>query len=375
MRSQWMRFLCVLGLAASMLAGLSGCEAMGFVSPEVAEVGALVKVEPVRHGELVRTLELSGSVEAGKSIKMVPDMPGKVKRLPVQVGDEVAQGQLLAQLDIDMAVLQRDQARAAVRLAELATAQAETEFGRAERLHQSGSLTDQQLDQARMGLEMSQQQLAQATAAAGLAGEQISGGELRAPFAGVVTSVGCEEGEFFNTMGMSPTGGGPVLVGLVNVDTLRLDLQVSDRDVARLSDEMEVHIYVDALADQLPAGGLPGTVVSVGLAADPVSRTFPVRVVADNPGRVVRAGMHARVRVVLEHRDDVLSVADDAVRVLDEQPYVMIAAGDHAKKVSVETGLHGDEGIEIVSGLAGEERVIVEGNFGLPDNALIEVAK
>ncbi len=375
MRRQWMRFLIAIGLAPAAMAGLTGCEAMGFASQEVEEVGALVEVEPVRRGELVRTLEVAGTVDAGRSIKMVPDMPGKVKSLPVQVGDEVKKGQLLARLDVDMAVLQRDQARAAVRLAELASEQAETEFGRAERLRQSGSLTEQQFDQAQTGLEMSQQQLAQATAAAGLAARQVSGSELKAPFAGVVTSVGCEEGEYFNTMGMSMSGGGPVLVGLVNLDTIRLDLQVSDRDVARLEDGMTVQIYVDAVADQLPSDGLPGTVTSVGLAADPVSRTFPVRVEADNPDRTARAGMHARVRVVLEQRDDVLSVANDAVRTLDDQPYVMVAIDDHAKKVSVETGLKGDDGIEIASGLTGDERVIVEGNFGLPDNALIEVAK
>ncbi len=375
MSGRWTAILVAILVAPAALVGLTGCEAMGFAPQEVAEVGALVEVESVRRGELIRTLELAGTVDAGQSIKMVPDMPGKVKRLPVQVGDEVTQGQLLAQLDIDMAVLQRDQARAAVRLAELGLQQAETEFGRAERLHQSGSLTEQQLDQARTGLEMSQQQLAQANAAAGLATEQISGGELRAPFAGVVTSVGCEEGEYFNTMGMSPTGGSPVLVGLVNLDTIRIDLQVSDRDVARIEEGMRVQILVDAVVDQLPAGGLEGEVVSVGLAADPMTRTFPVRVEANNPERRVRAGMHSRVLLVLESLADVLSVDEEAVRTLEGQSYVMVAQGDRASRIEVTTGMKGDQGVEIAAGLDGSEQVITKGNFGLPDQALIEVAK
>ena len=375
MRRQAMGFFGAFGCLILAVPGLTGCEAMGFASQEVAEVGALVEVEAVRRGELIRTLELAGTVDAGQSIKMVPDMPGKVKKLPVQVGDEVSQGQLLAQLDIDMAVLQRDQARAAVRLAELASEQAETEFGRAERLRQSGSLTEQQFDQARTGLEMAQQQLAQANAAAGLASVQISGGELRAPFTGVVTSVGCEEGEFFNTMGISPTGGSPVLVGLMNLDTIRIDLQVSDRDVARIREGMRVQIHVDAVADQLPASGLDGEVTIVGLAADPMTRTFPVRVEANNPERRVRAGMHSRVLLVLESRDDVLAVSEEAVRTLEEQSYVMVAVGDRAHRVVVTTGMDGDQGVEIVSGLDGSEQVITKGNFGLPNEALIEVAK
>jgi RND family efflux transporter MFP subunit len=226
-----------------------------------------------------------------------------------------------------------------------------------------------------MGLEMSQQQLAQATAAAGLAGEQISGGELRAPFAGVVTSVGCEEGEFFNTMGMSPTGGSPVLVSLVNLDTIRVDVEASDRDVGRLAEGMRARIRVDSVADQLSDAGIEGTVEYVSLAADPMTRTFPVRVVADNPEHVIRAGMHARVRLVLERRDAAMYVPDEAVRETEGQSYVMVAQGTVARRRPVETGLVGDQGTEITTGLQAGELVVVAGNFGLPDEALIEVAQ
>ena len=84
----------------------------------------------------------------------MPDLPGKVARIPVRVGDTVAKGQLLAQLDVDMATLQRDQATAARRLAELGVETAQRELDRAQRLHERGSLTDQQLDQASSALEI-----------------------------------------------------------------------------------------------------------------------------------------------------------------------------------------------------------------------------
>lgn len=365
----------VLAACCGLLAAGSGCEAMGFTTGEVEQVGALVKVEPVLSGTLERTLELTGNIEAGQSIRMVPDMPGKVIRLPVQIGDEVEKGQLLARLDVDMAALQAQQADAAVKLAKLGVETSEREFGRAEQLKASGSMTDQQYDQVKAQMEMTQQQLAQAQAAKGLANKQISGGSLYAPFAGVVTEVGCEQGELFNPMGMSMSGQAPALVAMVNLDTIRLDLQVSDQDVSKLQQGIVVHIHVDTLADQLPEGGIEGKVEFIGLAADPVSRTFPVRVVADNPDHVVRAGLHARVRLVLEAKAGTLAVADEAVREINGQPYLMVTDGDHARRVAVETGLDGDQGIEILSGLTGDELVVVEGNFGLPDGALIEVAQ
>ena len=367
--------IALLSVWMLIVGALAGCDALGIGGSKLEEVGALVTVEPVGSGYLERSLELSGSVEAGRSVKLVPDMPGKVKSLPVQVGDEVKKGALLARQDTDMARLQADQAEAAVRLAELGLETAEREFSRAERLHQSGTLTDQQFDQARAGFEMAEQQLAQATAMKGLANEQVSGGVLRAPFDGTVTSVGCEEGEYFNPMGMSPTGGSPVLISLVNLDTIRMDLEVSDQDIGRLVEGMGARIFVDAVADLLPADGIEGKVEYVGRAADPMTRTFPVRVLADNPDGVVRAGMHGRVRLVLERQDDTLYVDDEAVRVAEDQPYVMVAEGNVARRRPVKTGLVGDQGTEILSGLQAGEQVIVEGNFGLPDEALIEVTQ
>ncbi len=373
-RTLWNTAALVAASWALLSAG-TGCEAMGFTTGEVQEVGALVEVAPVQQGTLERTLELTGTIEAGQSIRMVPDMPGKVIRLPVQIGDEVEKGQLLARLDTDMAALQAQQADAAVKLAKLGVETAEREFGRAEQLKASGSMTQQQYDGVKAQMEMAQQQLAQAQAAKGLANKQISGGALYAPFPGVVTEVGCEQGEYFNPMGMSMTGESLALVALINLDTIRLDLQVADEDVGKLAEGIKVHILVDSIADRLPEGGIEGTVEFIGLAADPTSRTFPVRVVADNPDRVVRAGLHARVRLVLDAKDDVLSVPDEAVRELNGQPYVMVAEGTTARRINVETGLAGDSGTEIVSGLSGDEQVIVEGNFGLPDGALIEVAQ
>ncbi len=339
------------------------------------ELRAYVRLEPVLHGELMRTLEVSGTVQAGHAVDLVPDIPGKVERLPVKVGQRVAQGDLLARLDVDVAALQRDQAAAAVALAELGAETAERGYARASTLHQQQSLTQEQFEQAQAGLQMAQLQVKQARAALGLARQQVDGGVLRAPFAGVVSSIACEEGEYFNPMTISPMGGPQGLVGLVDLDSIKIDLQVADRDVARLSAGMEARIFVDALAERLPAAGVVGSVESVGLAADPVSRTFPVRVVADNPDHLVLAGTHARVRLVLDGRSETMAVAEAAVREVEGQAYVMVVEGERARTRPVELGLHGDDGVEVLSGLSGNEQVVVEGNFGLEDGALVEVSR
>lgn len=361
-------------LALTTVPVFSGCFDQGEASAELDELRAYVRVEPVTRGELMHTLEITGTVQAAHQVDLVTDLPGKLESVPVRVGQQVSRGQLLVQLDTDVAALQLEQADAAVKLAELGFVSATRDFSRMVVLHDKGSLADQPFEQAQAGMEMAELQLQQAQAMRGLAREQVQGGRLLAPFDGVVTYIAGEEGEYFNPMTVSPMAGLPGLVGLVDPSGIKLDLQVADADVGRLQEGMQARVFVDALGDRIPEGGVVGRVESVGLAADATSRTFPVRVGAENPDRAVLAGTHARVRLVLESQADVLHVPEEAVRGGEGASYVMVLDGERARKVEVATGLRGDAGVEIIDGLQGGELVVVEGNFGLADGALVEVS-
>lgn len=372
LRSALTTLLAVPLLALPLL--LSGCPPETTeAAVEAAETRTFVRTGKPEHRDLIRTLELTGIVQAAREADLVTGIPGKIDRLPVRVGQKVRKGDLLARLDTDMASLQADQAAAAVALAELGLETARREYDRAASLHGQGGLSSQLFEQAEAGTQMAEQQLAQARAARGLAAEQVEGGRLLAPFSGVVTYVAQEEGEYFNPMTVNPMAGPAGLIGLVDPSGIKIDLQVADRDVGRFAAGMETRIFVDALADRLPADGVAGTVESVGVAADASSRTFPVRVVADNSDGAVLAGTHARVRLVLDRQTDALVVPDAAVVRAEEGTRVMVIRGERVLYVPVEIGLEGDDGIHIAGGLQGDELIVIEGNLGLPDNALIEI--
>ncbi|MBW2257642.1 MAG: biotin/lipoyl-binding protein, partial [Deltaproteobacteria bacterium] len=165
-------------VALVLLTGLAGCGMTGQAHTDLDEIRVFVHVEPVRQGTLDRTLELTATVQAGRAVDLLPDMPGKVSSLPVKMGQEVKKGEVLARLDMEMAELQQRQASAAARLAALGLETATREFARAEALHKTGSLTDQMFEQAQAGLEMAELQVTQARAAQGLARKQITGGVL-----------------------------------------------------------------------------------------------------------------------------------------------------------------------------------------------------
>jgi RND family efflux transporter MFP subunit len=363
-------------LPVALVAGLAaGCGPKTGGDQATAEaVRAFVKVSEAGPQSVERSLELTATVQAGRALDLVTDVPGKIRELPVKVGDEVREGALLARLDTDMAKYQFDQAEAASKLAALGAATAEREFGRATALHETSSMTEQQFEQARSGLEMAQLQRAQAEAMKSLAAKQVHGGVLTAPFSGVISAVCCEQGAYFNPMTISSMGGPRGMVSIVNLDTIKADLQVSENDVGRVQTGMPVHVIVDSVRTELGEDGLPGTVESVGLAADATSRTFPVRVIADNPGHVVKAGTHARIRLVLESKAGVLAVPLVAVRTDKDEPYVVSVESGKARRIPVKIGLEGNSYVEILSGLKGGEKVVVAGNFGLPDGASVEIS-
>jgi RND family efflux transporter MFP subunit len=374
LRSSLFALLATTVLAVPLL--LSGCPPdESEAAVEKQETRTYVRTASAERRDLIKTLELTGIVEAARSANLVTDIPGKIKRLPVKVGDKVRKGALLAQLDTDMASLQADQAAAMVALAEVGLETARREFDRAKSLHDQGGLSSQMYEQAHSGVQMAEQQLAQARAAQGLAGKQVSGGRLLAPFSGVITYVAQEEGEYFNPMTISPLAGPGGLVGIVDPSKIHIDLQVADSDVVRFAAGMETRIFVDALSERLPADGVPGVVESVGVAADTASRTFPVRVVADNADGAILAGTHARVRLVLDRVTDALVVPEDAVIRADGGYRVLVVQGERVRYATVEIGIEGDDGIHVLAGLNGDELLVAEGNLGLADNSLIEVLK
>jgi membrane fusion protein (multidrug efflux system) len=359
---------------ALTLLGMTGCFDAGEASVEMDELKAYVQVQPVARGELIKSLELTGTVQAIRQVDLITDMPGKVQRVAVNVGQRVAQGDLLVQLDTDLARLQAQQAEAAFGLGQLGFDNASREFARAATLHEKGSLPDQAFEQAQAGVQMAELQLQQARAAQGLAQEQLQGSRLVAPFQGVVTYVSAEENEYFNPMTISPMAGPGGLVGLVDASSVKIDLQVADSDIGQLEPGMGARVFVDALGDRVPEGGLVGRIETVGIAADAVTRTFPVRVVAENPDLAVLVGTHARVKLVLEAQPMALYVPEEALRGGEGGAYVMVLDGERARKIEVGVGLRGDEGVEITDGLKDGELVVTKGNFGLVDGALVEVS-
>lgn len=228
---------------------------------------------------------------------------GKMVRRPVDVGDAVKPGQLLASLDPQDLQLGQEAARASLQAARINAEQAGADFKRFKELHAQGFISAAELERRQSSFNAAHAQFEQAQAQARVQSNQARYAALVADVAGVVTAVEAEPGAVL-------TAGAPVL-RVAHDGPRDVVFAVPEQQVAGLralrtrAGALQVRLWGDAGAP------LPATVREVAAAADPVTRTFVVR--ADLGRAAVRLGQTATVSLPLPPSDGTLRLPLAAV--------------------------------------------------------------
>lgn len=335
--------IILTGLLAALLAGCGKHEeeeALAAQAPAVAVAVTEVAVQPLWDEE-----EVVGNVEAAQRAVLSAKVTGVIDSLKVAPGARVARGEVLATIDAR-------EIRARLDSAVAAQDQAKKDFARIERLLQSGSSTRQEFDAATTRLR---------TADAGLveARTMLQYTEITAPFDGVVTRKIIEVGDL-------ATPGKPLLE-MENSSLLRFECQIPEALIDRVQMGAELPVAIDA------AGvALTGKVSEIAPSASAGSRTFLVKLDLP-PAEKLRAGQFGRVSVPVRERPAVL-VAEVAVVRRGQIESVFVIEEGVARLRLVKTGRRHNGQVEIISGLAGGEKVASKDAHLLNDGVLVEVA-
>ena len=311
---------------------------------------ALVVTEAVAREAVVETVELIGAVRPIHDSLVASEVPGRVIRRAVELGDHVKRGKVLVRLDATR--LEKDLARVQAEFAE-ATAQfklARSQENRARQLFDREILSRGELDEAVARLHSNDGRVGSIQARIASIEHEISRTTIRAPFAGVVTEVHTEIGEWIDL-------GSPVL-RLSDLKTVEIRLDVPEHSFRRVRRDAKAEATVTAV----PGLTLAGKIFSVVPRADPEARTFPVLVRAPNPGLQVGAGMLAKVDLALDGGGEALLVSKDAVVRQAQQEVVWIVENDTVRAVSVRTRRGVGDRVEIVGDVQEGDRVVVRGN-------------
>ncbi len=325
---------------------LAGCKEEAVPEPPVVRP---VKIVTIGGPEGGLTRELPGSIRAAQDAEIGFEVAGRIVELAVREGQQVAAGDELARLDDRDYQAGYDQVRAALR-------KAQADLDRSLKIYREdpGAISTAKIEADRKAAEVAEAELRKAEKA-------LEDTVLRAPFDGLVARRLVEN--FQNVQAKEP-----VFI-MQNISHLEIEVAVPERDVAsadrQLSiDEVTERVHPRVEISSLPGRSFPARVKERATAADPVTRTFQVRLRFDNPEDTgILPGMTARV-VYDVPRGSVIRLPARAT-FADEQgvPQVWVVAPDTltVHRTPVELGnLVGDE-VEIAGGLKTGDQVAVSG--------------
>ena len=247
----------------------------------------------------------SGYVVARRSATVSTDIAGRLKTVLFEEGASVKKGQLLAELDdelakydLQLAQAKLQSARANVQAVEVALREGEAQLQRAEQLIKSATISQAALEAARSrseSLKAQHDSTVADTAVTRIAvARQIDFVErhkIRAPFDGVIIAKNAQAGEI-----MSPSSGGGEftrtgIATLVDMASLEVEVDVNEGQIAHVSEGQRAFIVLDAYPDFL----IPGKVIAIIPTADKDRATIHVRVAFDELDPRILPQMSAKV--------------------------------------------------------------------------------
>lgn len=328
--------------AAVPAAGASGPRASGV---EVAQVVAL---------HLQDDAQAVGTLRSRQSVMLRPEVAGRVQQLGFVDGARVRKGQMLVQLDDTLQRAELSQAQAQVSIAQ-------ANYQRNQELVAQNFVAQRVLDESAANLQVAQAQLA-------LANARLARMRIAAPFDGVLGIRTVNMGDFVRD--------GADLVNLEDIGTMVVDFRLPERFQSKIVRNQIADLQLDAL----PGQRFKARVEAIDPLLDVNGRSVAVRAVVANTGNGVdaplRPGMFARVTVVFSVNEKALMVPEEAIVPQGGRQFVVrvVKAAEggalSSKRQEVQLGSRRDGRVEVLSGVAEGDTVVVAGQQRLQTDGM-----
>jgi len=362
-----------------ILGGLYALRArQALAAPEVETARATV-VRPSEASAGAPILTASGYVVARRKAVVSAKIQGRLSQLRVEEGSRVGQGEVIARLESNDYEAQVQRARAALQRAQADLAESQRQVDLARRLTAEKIMSTDQLQTAESRARVNEAAVSQARAEVAFAVATLANTVIRAPFSGTVVKKMAEVGESVAPIppGVNISTSSGAIVALADLDTLEVEADVSESNVAKLSPDQPAEVTVEAFPDRRYRAVLRQVIPT----ADRTKATVQVKVTILDKDAQLKPEMSAKVTFVepakrataTEPLAPVVMVPKEAVASRDGKPVVFEVRDGKVRARPVVPGGERQGQVVVREGLAGSETVVVRPPETLKDGDAVRV--
>ena len=404
------------------------CTACGSKPPEGLNENASVTAVAVNVSEIEpltieQYVSVSSKVSSDSQVSVVPKVGGTVKNVYVSLGDNVKAGDILFEIDDTNAQLEVQQAQASLNSAQagLESAQANYELNvggsmevqlqqlqsnvdtlqlqyddllkdleKYQKLYEIGNISKQELDELQSNADQTKLQLdsainelelqknkiteetkkssqatvKQAQVSLESAQKNLEDTKVRAEIDGTIGSINITKGSTVSAQSEAMT--------ITSLDDIKVSFSVSEDVINRISVGSKVYITISAVSEE----PFETVISNISPTADGQTKLYTVEAYLENSNHEIKPGMFASIKLVLDKKDNTISVPLNTVIESSGEKYVYVVDENNiAHKTIVETGLKNDEYIEITSGVNMGDKVVTTGQDFLSDGSTVSITE
>ena len=325
-----------------------------------------VEVRPVESRRVEYTVTAVGSLEAFERVAVTSRVAGAVERVLFSEGQVVSKGQALVEVEPERYRIAVNAAQASLQKARAGLAEAEAGYSRrqAASAKNPGLIRGEEIETWRTKVQSTAAEVAQAQAALSQANLNLRDAFVRAPVPGIIQTRTVETGQYVPV--------GTVLATLHRRDPLLLRFQVPEQDVTSLRPGIIARFNIAEDATQHQA-----RITHVAAAASQASRMVEVTANVLNPNQPsLRPGAFARVTVPIGSERDAPVIPQTAIRPSEKGFLAYTIENGVARQRVLTLGMRTADGqVEVKSGLATGESLVIRGAEALRDGAKVKVTK
>ncbi len=304
---------------------------------------------------IIKKAVATGAIEPRREVTIKSRVSGVVETLYLEAGETVEREALIAKIRIVPDAVTLNSAQARVDTARIGTENARRELDRRKDLLQDNVISKDEFARYQYEFDIKREEEASARSNLRLIREGGSGeagtvsSEIRSTVRGTILQVPVKEGETVTET--NNFNEGTTIASVADMTDMIFTGTVDESEVGRIEEGMALVISIGAIENETFEGELEFISPKGDRAEGTVQ--FGIRAaIKQNPERQIRAGYSANADIVLDRRDDVLTLDEAALVFEDDKTYVLIREGEGFEKTEVQTGLSDGLKIEIVEGVS-----------------------